>query len=351
MRLPEAVAGARILAFGGYQPDNVVTNDDLSPRSWTPTTNGSRAASASPAPLIAGPDETVVDMAVAAARQGARRQRGQPVRHRPGHRGDLQHAERRSRTRPRQWPAGSASTRPAPTTSTRPAPGFCYALANASDAIRSRAGPQRAGRRRRRSCRPGWTRRTARRGIIFADGAGAAVVGPADPRTSRASARWCGAAPATIADTIVINDRQLVPVPGGPGRVPLGHHRAVPGRARGLRAGRGRRPASWPRSSRTRPTCASSRRSPAARGAATPRRPRHRHARATPRRPRSRWRCRGWSSAARSPSGAPVLLLGFGSGLAYAGQVVAGPLSRLCAQPVPHLAASNQPREKQAPWH
>ena len=29
MRLPEAVAGARILAFGGYQPDNVVTNDDL----------------------------------------------------------------------------------------------------------------------------------------------------------------------------------------------------------------------------------------------------------------------------------------------------------------------------------
>ena len=69
MRLTEGSAGARILAFGGYQPAKVVTNDDLAA---TVDTNDewirSRVGIASR--RIAGPDETVADMAVAA---GARR--------------------------------------------------------------------------------------------------------------------------------------------------------------------------------------------------------------------------------------------------------------------------------------
>ncbi len=62
MRLTEGSPGARILAFGGYQPTRVVTNDELAA---TMDTNDewirSRVGIASR--RIAGPDETVADMA------------------------------------------------------------------------------------------------------------------------------------------------------------------------------------------------------------------------------------------------------------------------------------------------
>ncbi|MEP7024587.1 MAG: 3-oxoacyl-ACP synthase, partial [Actinomycetota bacterium] len=65
MRLPEATAGARILAFGGYQPAKVVTNDDLA---QTMNTNDewirSRVGIASR--RVAGPEESLADMATAA---------------------------------------------------------------------------------------------------------------------------------------------------------------------------------------------------------------------------------------------------------------------------------------------
>src|SRR5579862_6345104 len=65
MRLAQGASAARILAFGGYQPTTVVTNDDLAK---TIDTNDewirSRVGIASR--RIAGPDETVTDMAVAA---------------------------------------------------------------------------------------------------------------------------------------------------------------------------------------------------------------------------------------------------------------------------------------------
>src|ERR1700761_2392279 len=63
MRLTEGQAGARVLAFGGYQPARVVTNDELA---QTVETDDewirSRVGIASR--RIAGPDETVADMAV-----------------------------------------------------------------------------------------------------------------------------------------------------------------------------------------------------------------------------------------------------------------------------------------------
>src|ERR1700749_3390625 len=62
MRLAEGTAGARILGFGGYQPTRVVTDDELA---QTVDTNDewirSRVGIASR--RIAGPDETVTDMA------------------------------------------------------------------------------------------------------------------------------------------------------------------------------------------------------------------------------------------------------------------------------------------------
>src|ERR1700745_3339288 len=65
MRRTEGQPGARVLAFGGYQPTRVVTNDELA---QTVDTNDewirSRVGIASR--RIAGPDETVADMAVAA---------------------------------------------------------------------------------------------------------------------------------------------------------------------------------------------------------------------------------------------------------------------------------------------
>jgi 3-oxoacyl-[acyl-carrier-protein] synthase-3 len=65
MRLYEGSAGARVLAFGGYQPARVVTNDELA---TTVDTNDEwiRSRVGIVSRRIAGPDETVADMAVAA---------------------------------------------------------------------------------------------------------------------------------------------------------------------------------------------------------------------------------------------------------------------------------------------
>src|ERR1700733_5347373 len=59
---------ARILAFGAYQPANVVTNDDLAARVDT-SDEWIRSRVGIASRRIAGPDETVADMAVAAGGQ------------------------------------------------------------------------------------------------------------------------------------------------------------------------------------------------------------------------------------------------------------------------------------------
>src|SRR5580692_3531435 len=65
MRVTDGSAGARILAFGGYQPARVVTNDEIAQQvdtndEWIQSRVGIVSR------RIAGPDETVADMAVAA---------------------------------------------------------------------------------------------------------------------------------------------------------------------------------------------------------------------------------------------------------------------------------------------
>src|SRR5215469_10177501 len=65
MRLPDGQPAARVLAFGGYQPAKVVTNDDLAATVET-TDEWIRSRVGIASRRIAGPDETVADMAVAA---------------------------------------------------------------------------------------------------------------------------------------------------------------------------------------------------------------------------------------------------------------------------------------------
>jgi 3-oxoacyl-[acyl-carrier-protein] synthase-3 len=65
MRISDSAPGARILAFGGYQPARIVTNDELAAVVGTDDAwIRSRVGVASR--RIAAPDETVADLAVAA---------------------------------------------------------------------------------------------------------------------------------------------------------------------------------------------------------------------------------------------------------------------------------------------
>src|SRR5271163_1783140 len=59
-------AGARIISLGGYQPGNVVTNDDLSARVDT-SDEWIRSRVGIISRRYAGPDESVADMPVVAA--------------------------------------------------------------------------------------------------------------------------------------------------------------------------------------------------------------------------------------------------------------------------------------------
>src|SRR4051794_1328069 len=63
--MPPGVAGARIIAFGHYQPSKVVTNDDLA-KTVDTTDEWIRSRVGIVERRIAGPDETVADMSVQA---------------------------------------------------------------------------------------------------------------------------------------------------------------------------------------------------------------------------------------------------------------------------------------------
>ena len=164
-----------MLAFGGYQPARVVTNDELSK---TVDTNDewirSRVGIASR--RIAGPDETVTDMAVQAGGKALAASGLSP--------GDIDLVIVATCTPEVQIPnvAASAARRlgiiaPGAYDLNAACAGFCYALANAADAVRT--GTARnvlVVGAEKLSQWVDWTDRATC--IIFADGAGAAVVGP-----------------------------------------------------------------------------------------------------------------------------------------------------------------------------
>jgi 3-oxoacyl-[acyl-carrier-protein] synthase III len=175
MQAERGAAGARILAFGGYQPANVVTNDDLAATIDT-SDEWIRSRVGIASRRVAGPDESVVDMAVAA---GGKALAGSGLA--PG---DVDLVIVATCTPEASIPNVSATVAhrlgivaPGAYDLNAACAGFCYALSNASDAVR--AGSARhvlVIGAEKLSQWIDWTDRSTC--IIFADGAGAAVVGP-----------------------------------------------------------------------------------------------------------------------------------------------------------------------------
>jgi 3-oxoacyl-[acyl-carrier-protein] synthase III len=204
MRLSEGTAGARILAFGGYQPTRVVTNDELAATVDT-TDEWIRSRVGIASRRIAGPDETVADMAVAAGGKALAASGLSPD--------DIDLVIVATCTPEAQIPNTAATvarrlgiSAPGAYDMNAACAGFCYALASASDAVR--AGTARhvllIGSEKL-SQWVDWTDRSTC--IIFADGAGAVVVGPvADPADAGIGPVVWGSA-GDLADKIYIPDR------------------------------------------------------------------------------------------------------------------------------------------------
>jgi 3-oxoacyl-[acyl-carrier-protein] synthase-3 len=167
--------GARILSLGGYQPGNVVTNDDLAARVDT-SDEWIRGRVGIVSRRYAGPEETVTDMAVAAGGKALAASGLAPA--------DIDLVIVATCSNEVSIPnvAASAAYRlgivaPGAYDLNAACAGFCYALASASDSIR--AGTSRyalvIGAEKMTAWIDPGDRSTC---IIFADGAGAAVVGP-----------------------------------------------------------------------------------------------------------------------------------------------------------------------------
>jgi 3-oxoacyl-[acyl-carrier-protein] synthase III len=169
------VAGAKVLAFGGYQPDKVVTNDDLAKLVDT-NDEWIRARVGIQSRRVARDDETVADMAEAAGAKALAASGLEPSEV------DLVIVATCSPEIPLPNVAATVAYRlgiPAPGAYDLNAAcaGFCYAIGAASDAVRT--GSARnvlvIGAEKMTSWID-WTDRSTC--IIFADGAGAAVVAP-----------------------------------------------------------------------------------------------------------------------------------------------------------------------------
>ena len=204
MRLTEGAAGARILAFGGYQPARVVTNDELA-ASVDTSDEWIRSRVGIASRRIAGPDETVADMAVAAGGKALAASGLSP--------GDIDLVIVATCTPEVQIPNTAAQVArrlginaPGAYDMNAACAGFCYALASASDAVRTgTAGNVLLIGSEKLSQWIDWTDRSTC--IIFADGAGAVVVGPVtDPAEAGIGPVVWGSA-GDMADKIYIPDR------------------------------------------------------------------------------------------------------------------------------------------------
>src|SRR5580693_553581 len=205
MRLTEGQAGARVLAFGGYQPARVVTNDELAQTVETDDAwIRSRVGIASR--RIAGPDETVADMAVQAGGKAMAASGLSPA--------DVDLVIVATCTPEVQIPNVAATVAkrlgilaPGAYDLNAACAGFCYALASASDAVR--AGTARnvlVIGAEKLSQWVDWTDRSTC--IIFADGAGAAIVGPvSDPDEGPGIGPVVWGSAGEMADKICIQDR------------------------------------------------------------------------------------------------------------------------------------------------
>ena len=205
MRLTEGSAGARILAFGGYQPARVVGNDELAATMDT-SDEWIRSRVGIASRRIAGPDETVADMAVAAGGKALAASGLSPA--------DIDLVIVATCTPEVQIPNTAATVArrlgiaaPGAYDLNAACAGFCYALASASDAVRAgTAAHVLVIGAEKLSQWVDWTDRST--AIIFADGAGAAVVGPvADPADGPGIGPVVWGSDGDMADKIYIKDR------------------------------------------------------------------------------------------------------------------------------------------------
>jgi 3-oxoacyl-[acyl-carrier-protein] synthase III len=202
---PTLGPGARVLAFGCYQPANEITNDDLAATIDT-SDEWIRSRVGIASRRVASPDETLADMAVAAG--------GKALAASGLASDSIDLVIVATCTSETQIPNVSATVAhrlgiaaPGAYDVNAACAGFCYALANASDAVRVGAarhvlviGAEKL------SQWVDWTDRSTC--IIFADGAGAAVVGPVtDPgqRPGIGPVAWGSAG--DLAETIAVADR------------------------------------------------------------------------------------------------------------------------------------------------
>jgi 3-oxoacyl-[acyl-carrier-protein] synthase III len=201
VRIPDPVAGARILSFGGYQPDNVVTNDDLAA---TIDTNDEwiRSRVGIESRRVAGPSETIEDMAVQAGGKALAGSGLSPADI------DLVIVATCSTEVPIPNAAASVAHRlgivaPGAFDLNAACAGFCYALGVADAAIRGGSarnvlviGAEKM------TAWVDWTDRSTC--IIFADGAGAAVVGPCEDEPGIGPVVWGSAG--DLVEKIIIAD-------------------------------------------------------------------------------------------------------------------------------------------------
>jgi 3-oxoacyl-[acyl-carrier-protein] synthase III len=178
MHMTSAVTGARILSFGGYQPARVVTNQDLAAVTGI-TDDWIRRRVGVVSRRIAGPEETVADMAVAAGGKALAASGLSPAEI------DLVIAATCTLQTPVPPVSAAVAYRLGITASgaydmNAASAGFCYALASASNAVR--AGSARnvlVIAAEKPTAWVDWTDRSTC--VIFGDGAGAAVVAAAGP--------------------------------------------------------------------------------------------------------------------------------------------------------------------------
>jgi len=205
MRVTDGTAGARILAFGGYQPARVVTNDEIAQQVET-SDEWIRSRVGIASRRIAGPDETLADMAVAAGGKALAASGLSPA--------DIDLVIVATCTPEVQIPNTAATVArrlgigaPGAYDLNAACAGFCYALAAASDAVRAGSathvlviGAEKL------SQWVDWSDRST--SIIFADGAGAAVVGPAaDQQDEPGIGPVVWGSAGDLADKIAIKDR------------------------------------------------------------------------------------------------------------------------------------------------
>jgi 3-oxoacyl-[acyl-carrier-protein] synthase-3 len=168
---------ARILAVGAYRPERVVTNAEVCERIDS-TDEWIRERSGIIERRYAAPDESVIDMAVTATRIAVERAGISPE--------DLGMVLVATVTHPFQTPSAAAevafqlgATRAAAMDISAACAGFCYGLALANDMIRGGSARYVAvvGVEKLTDWIDPTDRGTA---FLFADAAGAAIIGPAD---------------------------------------------------------------------------------------------------------------------------------------------------------------------------